>query len=75
MTAQGAGDRWMAGDRLEGVAFSQNDRVTIVAGPHTGDAGAIMLLLTLSSDPLYIVKLGTTGRDVRVRQSALRRAE
>ena len=72
MGTPGAGDRWMAGERLEGVAFAQRDVVVVVAGPHAGARGVVILLLSLPPDPLYLVELEGEGQDIRVRQSALR---
>jgi hypothetical protein len=65
----------MAGELPEGASFAQNDAVEVVAGPHAGERGAVVLLLMLQPEPLYLVKLASTGRDVRVRQSRLRRVE
>jgi transcription antitermination factor NusG len=71
----GAGDRWLAGEPVDGVTFAQGDAVEVLAGPYAGELGAIVLLLGLRPEPIYLVKLGTTGRDMRVRQSALRAVE
>jgi hypothetical protein len=75
MTIRGAGDRWLAGEKPDGVAFAHNEAVEITVGRHAGEAGAIVLLLALAPEPRYLVELGSGGGDVHVPQSALRRAE
>lgn len=75
MDVRGAGDRWMGGDEIAGVTFRLNDAVEILEGPKAGERGAIIFLVALRPEPLYLVALGSGNGDVRVRQSALRRAE
>jgi hypothetical protein len=70
---QGAGDRWLAGQAVEGVLYALHDAVEIVGGQLDGERGTIALLVGLSPEPSYLVALARR-RDVRVRQSALRRA-
>lgn len=68
------GDRWLAGETLEGIAFARHDSVRIATGAFEGRIGGITLLLTPPPDPLYLVELrGEPGGDVRVRQSSLQR--
>lgn len=74
MTALGAGDRWLQGEKPEGVHFAHHDRVTIMEGPRDGDEGTIVLLVALSPEPMYLVQPDEGGREVRVRQSALQAA-
>lgn len=74
MSVRGAGDRWLAGERVDGVRFALHDRVEITSGARAGNAGAIILLLALAPEPRYLVSLDASG-DVRVRQSALRPAD
>ena len=74
MTSHGAGDRWLAGELPPGVRFALNDTVEVVAGAHAGAAGAVVLLLGLAPEPLYLVALGAAGRTARIRQSELRAA-
>lgn len=71
---RGAGDRWLAGERVDGVAFVQHQAVELVGGSRDGTRGRVLLLMQLGDDPAYVVKL-ETGQDVRVRQSALRALE
>jgi hypothetical protein len=66
---RGAGDRWLAGEQVEGVAFALNDAVEITNGANDGAHGTIVLLLGLAPEPSYLVAL--PGGDVRVPQSAL----
>ena len=70
MSIRGVGDRWLAGEAIDGVKFGHNDDVEVVAGSRAGARGRIVLLIGLQPEPEYLVKLGA-GRDVRVRQSAL----
>ena len=72
MNRRGVGDRWLAGEKLAGVSFALNDEVEIVAGPEAGEGGAVILLLNIDPDPLYLIELGSGRGDRRVRQSALR---
>ena len=75
MTIRGLGDRWLAGEEVPGVAFAHNESVEILAGPHAGESGAIVLLLGIAPEPTYLVELGSARGDVRVRQSSLRSVE
>jgi hypothetical protein len=75
LSLRGVGDRWLAGERLAGVNFAQNDAVEIVSGSEAGERGAIILLLDLEPEPLYLVELGSGRGDRKVRQSALRMLE
>jgi sugar (pentulose or hexulose) kinase len=70
---RGAGDRWLAGEAIEGVTFGLHDRVQVVGGTFDGAVGSIALLIGLSPEPSYLVSLGERG-DVRVRQAELRPA-
>lgn len=70
---RGAGDRWLAGEALPGVHFALHDAVEIITGELDGERGTILLLTGLAPEPSFLVAL-TGGRDVRLRQSALRRA-
>ncbi|MDB4886818.1 MAG: hypothetical protein JWN79_2256 [Gemmatimonadetes bacterium] len=70
---QGVGDRWLAGQAIQGVEYALHDAVEIVGGQLDGERGTIALLMGLSPEPSYLVAL-PGRRDVRVRQSALRRA-
>jgi hypothetical protein len=75
MSIRGVGDRWLAGEAVPGVAFAHNEVVEVVTGPHTGTRGAIVLLLGVEPEPVYLVQLGSKQSDVRVRQSGLRASE
>lgn len=74
MSIRGQGDRWLAGERVQGVDFEHHAPVAIAAGALAGRRGSVALLMGLGDDPLYLVQLSGGGGDVRVRQSALRRA-
>lgn len=68
---RGAGDRWLAGEPVEGVRFGHHEVVVVRAGRWNGQVGRVELLLTLGDDPLYLVRLSGEGAGARVRQSAL----
>ena len=70
MELRGSGDRWLAGESLDGVAFAHHARVRVTFGAHAGKSGIVALLLSLGDNPLYIVQLDG-GPDIRVRQSSL----
>lgn len=70
MTIRGAGDRWLAGEDVPGVAFARHERVRITTGPRSGHAGRIDLLIALLPEPHYLLRLAD-GSDVRVPQSVL----
>jgi hypothetical protein len=72
MSVRGIGDRWLAGDVIEGVSMRRHDAVQIVAGRHEGQPGLIELLMDLQPEARYLVKLDQGGRLVPVNQSALR---
>ena len=66
----GVGDRWLAGESLEGVRFAAHDAVEVLIGRREGESGTILLLVALEPEPAYLVQVGTTR--VRLAQSALR---
>lgn len=72
MEIRGLGDRWLAGQAIEGVLFAHNDPVSITEGPHSGEGGCIVMLTGIRPQPTYLVELGSGRGDVRVRQSELR---
>ncbi|MEO8561549.1 MAG: hypothetical protein ABI601_05710 [bacterium] len=71
---RGMGDRWLAGEPIDGVEFGFHARVRIATGRYAGRAGSVAFLMNLDADPLYLVDLGAGTGDVRVRGSGLRRA-
>ena len=80
--SRGAGDRWLDGESIPGVQFSQGDDVEIVAGNHAGRRGRVLLLVALPPEPVYLVALQLgddtiTGTEIAVRtaQDALRRVD
>lgn len=70
---RGAGDRWLSGEKVEGVEFPLNARVMITMGRYAGKTGTVAFLMNLDPDPLYLVELSAGTGDVRVRGAALRR--
>ena len=73
MTIRGTGDRWLAGEPVDGVSLALHQAVEIVGGPADGQRGTVALLMGLTPEPSYLVTL-EAGGDVRVRQSFLRPA-
>ena len=73
MSVRGIGDRWLAGEAIEGVTFHRHDPVEIFVGRHEGQFGRIELLMDVEPEARYLVKLDEAGRLVPVNQSALRR--
>ena len=71
MTTPGIGDRWLAGERVDGVTFALHARVEIAGGSRDGQAGTVALLLAVRPEPRYLVALDD-GTELRVRQSSLR---
>lgn len=69
---RGAGDRWLAGDPLEGVRFSHHAAVEISGGRFDGARGRIELLIALAPEPQFLVALADGGGTVKVPQSSLR---
>ena len=74
METRGLGDRWLAGDAIDGVLFARNDAVAITDGPNTGETGSIVLLMGIRPQPTYLVELASGRGTARARQSELRPA-
>jgi hypothetical protein len=64
---------WFEHKPIAGAAFHLNDPVDIVAGPHAGDGGSVIDLLSLTPVPRYLVEL-SSGVDVRVEEHSIRYA-
>ena len=73
MSARGLGDRWLAGDPIEGVAFGPGDPVRLRVAP-TRAPGHVRLLMRGPPDPRYLVELGD-GSAVRVGQAEIEGVE
>lgn len=70
----GLGDRWLAGEPIDGVTFGPGDAVLVRTGRAAGGMGRVRLLLGPPPDPRYLVELDDGEPAVRVRQSALEQA-
>ena len=70
---RGVGDRWLDGEKIDGVEFPLHARVMITLGRHAGKIGTVAFLMNLDADPLYLVELAAGTGDVRVRGAGLRR--
>lgn len=68
--ARGLGDRWLAGEPIDGVDFAQNDAVRVRDGRHAGRLGRVLLLADAPPSAAYLVDLGD-GRPARVAQAML----
>jgi len=73
MQMRGLGDRWLAGERIDGVSFQRHDAVEVMMGRYEGEAGRIELLMDLEPEARYLVKLASEERMVPVTQSSLRK--
>lgn len=73
MTLRGIGDRWLAGEKIDGVSLQRHDAVDISAGRHEGEIGRVELLMDVQPEARYLIKLAQSGRLVPVSESALRR--
>ena len=71
MSVRGLGDRWLAGEPIDGVAFAHNQSVMIAEGTRGGQRGIVVLLMAVTPVPRYLVRLAAGGDEVRVLQSAL----
>lgn len=69
---RGAGDRWLAGEPVEGVRFGHHAAVEIAGGRHDGARGRIELLMAIAPEPRFLVALADGSGTVKVRQSSLR---
>jgi hypothetical protein len=71
--APGLGDRWMAGETLPGIDFAQHARVVVRAGTHAGTMGTVLLLVAVTPEPRYAVRLDDVAGApiVRLAQDAL----
>ena len=61
---------FLARRALPGVVLQHNDYVKVISGAHVGDAGSIVSVEELGSDPEFVAEL-ESGKDVRIRQSNL----
>lgn len=55
---------------LPGVVLQHNDYVKVVSGAHVGDAGSIVSVEEIGSDPEFVVEL-ESGEDAGIHQSNL----
>ena len=73
--APGLGDRWIAGEALPGIEFAQHARVVLREGPRSGATGTVLLLIAVTPEPRYAVRLDGAGAPVvKVAQAALAHA-
>jgi ribosomal protein S4E len=61
---------FLARKALPGVLLQHNDYVKVISGTHVGNAGSIVSVEELGSDPEFVVEL-ESGEDARIRQSNL----
>jgi len=65
---------WFNSEPVPGAAFKLNDDVLIASGTFKGEGGAVISLLALEREPVYLVEL-SSGADAEVAESDLRRAD
>ncbi|MCY7379009.1 MAG: hypothetical protein LH467_06680 [Gemmatimonadaceae bacterium] len=70
MNLRGVGDRWLADELVAGVTFAHHQPVLIADGIHRGQRGIIVLLVALTPEPRYLVRLAD-AREIQLGQSAL----
>ena len=70
MTTRGLGDRWLAGEAIDGVAYAQHTLVQVVEGSRAGARGIVLLLMSIEPEPRYLVQL-ESGEQVPIRETAL----
>lgn len=73
MKSQDVGQAFLDHIPIPGVHFEHNDYVRIVGGPHAGQAGSLVTVLTLTPEPKFVLEL-ESGFDVEVFQSQIERA-
>jgi hypothetical protein len=64
------GQSFLDGTAIPGVAYSHNDFVRIVAGPHAGSAGSLVTVLAIAPEPRFVLELDS-GFDIEVLQSEI----
>jgi hypothetical protein len=64
------GQRFLDRETISGVAYLHNDPVRVISGPHSGNVGSLVTLLSLSPEPCFVVEL-ESGIDVEVMQSEI----
>ena len=74
MVQRGTGDRWLAGELMDGIVFGHHAPVEVTDGRFRGRRGRVALLLGVSPEPVFLVVIEGHDGGVRVRQSALRHA-
>jgi hypothetical protein len=57
---------------VAGVSFAHHQPVVIADGAHDGRRGIVILLMAVTPEPRYLVRLEQGAGEVRLRQSALR---
>lgn len=57
-------------ERITGVEYQHNDYVRVIDGPHQGKNGSLVSLLTIETEPRFLVEL-EEGGDIELRQSQL----
>ena len=61
---------FLDGEEIPDVSFRHNDAVRMIRGAHAGALGAIIMLLSLDPEPLFVVELAS-GQDVEASQSEI----
>lgn len=64
------GQAFLWQEYIVGVHFRHNEPVAVVSGPHAGQQGSLVSLLTLEPEPEFTVE-AESGQDIQVHQSNL----
>jgi hypothetical protein len=59
---------------IVGVNYQHNESVVVVSGPHSGERGSLVSLVSLHPEPEFSLE-AESGQDIHVRQSNLLRAD
>jgi hypothetical protein len=64
---------WFSFQPIPGAAYRLNDSVGVTSGEFKGESGAVVSLLALAPEPVYLVEL-SSGADIKISESELERA-
>ena len=68
------GQAFLNREPIPGVNHSHNDYVRVVAGPHAGDAGSLVTVISVEPEPRFILE-AESGHDIEVAQSEIERVD
>jgi hypothetical protein len=68
------GQAFLWREYIVGVKYTHNEPVAVVAGPHAGEQGILVSLISLEPEPEFILE-AESGQDIKIRQSSLARTD